>query len=240
MGDPIPKCCRRSADIGRAGEGGPAAELVRVKPSRFAAAIACVLGVAACTGPSSAEGPRPTGSSPSATPQAARCLSTGPANRLRYLQSRIRIGEALFRLQIASIGVDTIVVQGVTQRALMAGAGHYPDTPLPGEQGNVGVAGHVRLYGAPFAHLNQLHAGALIQLTTPFRVVTYEVVPHVGGHGNPWIVDANQYQVLGQFGSLGRGHWLTLTATAGADGAKRLVLRATLIKSGHAPTAICT
>jgi len=39
-------------------------------------------------------------------------------------------------------GTDVIVVEGTGRSALRAGAGHYPGTPLPGQPGNVAIAGH--------------------------------------------------------------------------------------------------
>src|SRR5690242_11811319 len=39
------------------------------------------------------------------------------------------------RIRIPSIGVHLIVVQGVTLDDLAMGPGHYPQTPLPGQQG---------------------------------------------------------------------------------------------------------
>ena len=38
---------------------------------------------------------------------------------------------------IPDIDVNVVVVEGTTASALRAGAGHYPDTPLPCEVGNV-------------------------------------------------------------------------------------------------------
>src|ERR1700722_13538307 len=45
------------------------------------------------------------------------------------------------------------------------GPGHYPGTPLPGQRGNVGIAGHRTTFGAPFFRLNEVVPGDLIYLT---------------------------------------------------------------------------
>ena len=42
---------------------------------------------------------------------------------------------------------------------LRKGPGHYPATPLPGERGTVGIAGHRTTYGAPFRRLNGVKRG---------------------------------------------------------------------------------
>jgi sortase A len=75
-------------------------------------------------------------------------------------------GDAVAHIEIPKIGVDSIVVNGVTRDDLRKGPGHYPDTPLPGQQGNSAIAGHRTTYGAPFGNLDQLSEGDLIQVRT--------------------------------------------------------------------------
>ena len=75
-------------------------------------------------------------------------------------------GEAVARIQIPKIGVDSIVVNGVSRDDLRKGPGHYPDTPLPGQEGNAAIAGHRTTYGAPFGDLDQLSEGDLIRVRT--------------------------------------------------------------------------
>ena len=45
------------------------------------------------------------------------------------------------------------------------GPGHYPGTPLPGQPGNVGIAGHRTTFGAPFFRFNEMSRGDLLLLT---------------------------------------------------------------------------
>lgn len=92
-----------------------------------------------------------------------------------YLDHRIGIGQALTRIKIPAIGVNAIVVQGTTESALQAGAGHYPNTPLPCTMGNVAIAGHRTTFGHPFANVDQLHVGDPIELDTPIGSCTYTV-----------------------------------------------------------------
>ena len=68
-------------------------------------------------------------------------------------------GEATARIVIPAIGVDKIVVEGVSLADLKKGPGHYPETPLPGQEGNAAIAGHRTTYGAPFHRLDELQAG---------------------------------------------------------------------------------
>lgn len=85
-------------------------------------------------------------------------------------------GAALTRITIPAIDVETVVVEGTSPDALRAGAGHYPDTPLPGQDGNVAIAGHRTTYGKPFNRVDELQAGDLVWLSTPVGDYRYEVV----------------------------------------------------------------
>jgi sortase A len=74
-------------------------------------------------------------------------------------------GEAIDHLKIPAIGVDKFVVEGTAEGDLSEGPGHYKGTALPGQVGNVGIAGHRTTYGAPFFRLGELKTGDLIYLT---------------------------------------------------------------------------
>ena len=52
-----------------------------------------------------------------------------------------------------------VVVEGTDADQLRSGPGHYPGTPLPGEPGNVAIAGHRTTYLHPFYNLNELVPG---------------------------------------------------------------------------------
>lgn len=87
-------------------------------------------------------------------------------------------GEAVARIVIPAIGVDKIVVEGVTRGDLQRGPGHYPVTPLPGQPGNAAIAGHRTTFGAPFHRVDELVAGDEILVTTlqgTFRYVVSDL-----------------------------------------------------------------
>lgn len=84
-------------------------------------------------------------------------------------------GEAVAMLRIPRIGVEKAVVEGVGVDDLQKGPGHYPDTPLPGQPGNAGIAGHRTTYGAPFFELDQLEVGDEILVRTLQGEFRYEV-----------------------------------------------------------------
>ncbi len=98
-----------------------------------------------------------------------------PELKQAYEARTLGDGDPLTRIRIPAIGVDTVVVEGTSASALKAGAGHYPDTPLPCENGNVAIAGHRTTYGKPFSELDKLKTGDVIILETPVGSCTYEI-----------------------------------------------------------------
>ncbi|MHB8681857.1 MAG: sortase [Acidimicrobiales bacterium] len=70
------------------------------------------------------------------------------------------------RLQIPAVGVDQYVVEGTAAGDLAKGPGHYVGTSLPGQAGNVAVAGHRTTHGAPFFNLGEIVPNDVIVLTT--------------------------------------------------------------------------
>ena len=96
-------------------------------------------------------------------------------NKAAYAAGHTSEGDALTRLVIPALKVDTVVVEGTGSSALRAGAGHYPNTPLPGEEGNVAIAGHRTTYGKPFANLDRLAVGDAIVLETPIGRHQYRI-----------------------------------------------------------------
>jgi sortase A len=151
-----------------------------------------------------------------------------PGTQQAYLEHRIKVGDGLTLLRIPKLGIKILVVQGTTPAALRAGAGHYVNTPLPGEVGNVGIAGHRTTFLRPFNRLDEMKPGDVVTLETPFAIYTYKVVQPFAGHANPWVVTPNDFSVVSQ----GTGHLLTMTTCNPKGSARqRLVLRLSLTGS---------
>ncbi len=130
-------------------------------------------------------------------------------------------GGALDHIVIPAIGVNRYVVQGVAEQDLQMGPGHYPGTPLPGQVGNVGIAGHRTTYGAPFFRLNALGKGDLIYLTDLSGTTWVYSVER------QWVVSPSDVAVLDPT----RGADLTLTTCNPRFWATtRLVVRAALVE----------
>lgn len=152
----------------------------------------------------------------------------------RFRAGTIQVGDPLTRIVLPDLGVDAVVVEGTSAAALRAGAGHYPTTPLPGEQGNVAIAGHRTTYGKPFNRVDELGVGAEIQLVTPLEVHTYRVVAAPEGVAQPcpngacWITHPEDWDVVGPT----EAPMLTLTTCHPKGSAReRLILRAELVDS---------
>ena len=94
---------------------------------------------------------------------AARVRNRGRLEESRWVSSTVA-GGAIDEMVIPAIGLDTFVVNGVSEQDLMLGPGHYPGTALPGQLGNVAIAGHRTTYGAPFYSLDALRIGERILL----------------------------------------------------------------------------
>jgi sortase A len=137
----------------------------------------------------------------------------------QYRARTLREGQALTKIKIPKLDVDTIVVEGTSNSALKAGAGHYPQTPLPCDAGNVSIAGHRTTYGKPFANVDRLKKGDVIVLETPIGACTYEV------DRDPFIVAPTDFSVIANDPAKKS---LTLTTChPRGSAAKRLIVTAT-------------
>jgi sortase A len=87
-------------------------------------------------------------------------------------------GDGLALLYIPDFGRDYVftVIEGTGAAELDEGPGHYPDSALPGEVGNVAIAGHRVGKGSPFLDLDKLKAGSAIVIRTKTYWYTYRVL----------------------------------------------------------------
>jgi sortase A len=93
----------------------------------------------------------------------------------RAFDRRTHEGDPLGRIRIPRIGVSAVFVEGTATGDLSSGPGHYPGTPIPGEHGTVGIAGHRTTYGAWFRNINRLKPGDQIVITMGYGRFTYRV-----------------------------------------------------------------
>jgi|KBSSwiStaDraftv2_1062776.scaffolds.fasta_scaffold235669_2 sortase A len=104
-----------------------------------------------------------------------------------------RAAEALTQvgtIEIPKLGVSKSMYEGITLTTLDHGPGHWPGTAMPGQLGNVVIAGHRVSHDKPFRNIDKLVPGDDVIMTTAdgsfdYKVTSTEIV-------NPdalWIVD---------------------------------------------------
>ena len=79
-------------------------------------------------------------------------------------------GSWVARLDAPSVRLSATVLEGSDAGTLARGAGHIEDTALPGQPGNVGIAGH---RDTTFRAVRDLRVGDPIELTTSDRIYRY-------------------------------------------------------------------
>jgi sortase A len=145
------------------------------------------------------------------------------ATRNAFLAGTLKDGQSLTRIIIPKLGVNVVVVQGDDENALKAGAGHYPETPLPCEEGDVAIAGHRTTYGKPFANLDRLVIGDEIVMQTPIGSCIYRVSE------SPFVVNPDDWAVVAD--TPGQYTLTLTTCTPKGSAAYRLVVKAVMVSS---------
>jgi len=82
------------------------------------------------------------------------------------------MGEVLGQIEIPSLAFRAVILQGDSPEVLRRGVGHLPGTPMPGEWGNIALAGHRDTFFRP---LRQIRPGDVITLQTFAQKFEYEV-----------------------------------------------------------------
>ena len=82
------------------------------------------------------------------------------------------------RVEVQRLGISVVVMEGTSDQTLRRAVGHIAGTGLPGQPGNVGLAGHRDTFFRP---LKNIQSGDVITLTTlggeyRYRVVSTKVV----------------------------------------------------------------
>jgi sortase A len=166
-----------------------------------------------------------TATGPTTTGRAATTTTRPPATAPKVIQV-IQEGGPVGRIRIPKIGVDQIIVQGTARPDLAQGPGHYPATPLPGQIGNVAIAGHRTTFAKPFYNLNELAPGDEIIIDTTYAgSFTYRMTQQL-------IVSPHDVSVVGPTADAE----LTLTTCNPRFSARqRMVVKARLVPKKSAP-----
>ncbi len=78
-------------------------------------------------------------------------------------------------VEIGSLGLQTVVVEGVDSATTRVGPGHVPGTAAPGQPGNAVVVGRRTMFGGTFGDLSSIRVGDDIVVTTTQGQSLYQV-----------------------------------------------------------------
>jgi len=146
-------------------------------------------------------------------------------------------GEPIGQIEIPKIGLNAYVIEGVGDSDLHQGPGHYPGTPLPGQQGNAAIAGHRTTYGAPCGRIDELNPGDTITVTTLQGKFTYAVMKQEDGSGHI-VVSPSHAEVLNDPGDgINR---LTLTACHPKYSASERIIVFASLQGEPKPSSVTT
>ncbi len=138
-------------------------------------------------------------------------------------------GAAVSRIAIPRLGVEKVLVGGVDAESLMKGPGLFPNSPLPGQLGNVAIAGHRTTYGAPFEDLDKIVIGDVITFDTPRGEVEYRVTRE------PYNVYPSMVEVV-ETKDPTRATLTLVTCTPKWTAWKRLIVEAELVTKNQVET----
>lgn len=132
------------------------------------------------SGPAKTEDPAPTADSVRALAAAV----AGAGGRGYDIPVSANVGKVqtvpgpyrkLGRIRIPSVGLDAQYGEGVFEKTLNRGPGHWPGTPMPGSAGNAVLSGHRNTHTQPFKQLDELRHGDKIVISYGPKTATYRV-----------------------------------------------------------------
>ena len=117
-----------------------------------------------------------------------------PTDEPERIVHRPAPGSAVGRIEIPRLGVSAVVRAGSDARTLRLAVGHIPGTAFPGEEGNVGLAGHRDTF---FKRLRDIKLDDRIRVVTPTGTFTYRVArTDVVRPTDVWVLDPSDRSIL--------------------------------------------
>jgi len=145
--------------------------------------------------------------------------ATGPGVPVIKSVSNIPVAS----LEIPKMELRTPLFEGVHQKVIDRGPGHWPGTPLPGQPGNSVISGHRATHGAEFVDIDDLRPGDPIRVRIggQDRSITFRV------QKTTVVLEENYVDFVTRQPSSPRARVLTLFACAPVyDSTHRIVVRA--------------
>lgn len=99
-----------------------------------------------------------------------------PSNTLQASKLQRKSGDIIGILSIPKIDLSVAIGEGVAYKTLKYCVGHFSDTAMPGENGNLCIVGHRSYsYGEFFNRLDEIEAGDKIKIESDGQVFSYKV-----------------------------------------------------------------
>jgi sortase A len=108
-------------------------------------------------------------SAPAVSPSPGNGASSPPGAAVPIQPAR---GSAIGRIEIPRLGVSAIIRAGSDAKTLQLAVGHIPGTALPGQIGNIGLAGHRDTF---FRRLRDIRADDYIRVVTTSGTFAFKV-----------------------------------------------------------------
>jgi len=103
-------------------------------------------------------------------------------------------GDLIGSMDISRVGLSVIVAEGTDKKTLRRAAGHIEGTAVPGQSGNVGIAGHRDTFFRP---LRNVRENDIITLTTVAGEYRYRVVfTKIVGPDDVAVLEASNTEIL--------------------------------------------
>jgi len=102
-------------------------------------------------------------------PSSPPSLAKADRANAESLRLRGREGFPLGRIEIGAIGLEVMILEGIEDETLRRAVGHIPGTALPGQVGNVAIAGHRDTFFRPLRNIQQDDEITLTTLNGSYR-----------------------------------------------------------------------
>jgi LPXTG-site transpeptidase (sortase) family protein len=110
------------------------------------------------------------------TYRAQLAAGTAPVSEGAFDDTLLADGAPVAIIEIPSIGVREVVVEGSSSADTKSGPGHRRDTVLPGQAGVSVVMGRAASYGGPFSRIQELAPGQAFTVLTGQGLQKFEVI----------------------------------------------------------------
>lgn len=134
------------------------------------------------------------------------------------LPPTVKEGAAVARLEIPSIELDLVVVEGVGEKSMAKGPGHYPGSAFPGQDGVIAIAAHRNGWGSPFLDLDRVRRGDVVTLIDQSGTHRYRIT------GSAVVNPTDAWVLRGDPSSSARARLALTTCTPKFTSRQRLVV----------------